>query len=439
MKVYIRAARTVEQLETQDGNGLAKPVIKQLIQIDPTSDYENGKGGKYCPWIIKMHKNGLLDKGDYTNLKDALEQFAKDFKKYPKQDINQYASVEEFLNDTHDVGNRELTDKEKKKMLKKQAHSAADEDKRLLIEDGDWQVWTPLTYAGSISLARTGGNKASWCTAYEGNDHYWRSYSSKGPLYIFINTKNPNEKYQTHFQTDSWFYDINDRELGKTAFLNFCAEHPKIGTFFEIKSENGVQYRAGVPMQYDPKATTITLADGVTKMPDFKIPDACTEFILPDTITDIPAGIFRNSHIQTLVANNLERIGANAFRDSAITNIKLSTVLKIGSSAFRGCKNITSLGLNTSEEVTIGSYAFSDTPITEVTILPTMQLFMAAFDNCNDLTVDWQGNDDEFEFADIKLLLLDPDKYPKMFESNKGWVNIQAPDGTLYEASPDEK
>ena len=442
MKVYIRASRTVEQLETQDGNGLPKPLIKQLIQLDPTSDYDNGKGGKYCPWIIRMHKSGSLKKEDYRNLADALEQFAKDFRKYPVQDINQYKSVEDFLNDTHEVGNRELTDKEKKKMLKKQAHSAADEDKKLLVEDGDWQVWTPLTYAGSISLARWGGEKASWCTAYEGNDSWYRSYTSKSPLYIFINTKNPGEKYQTNFGRgpgdESWFYDIHDREQGKEAFLNFCAAHPKIGKFFEVKSENGVLYRAGVPMQYDPKATTITLSDEVTKMPSFTIPAACKEFILPDTITDIPAGVFKGSHVETVVANNINRIGANAFRDSAITNIDLSTVHQIGSSAFRGCKNITTLDLNTTDDISIGSYAFADTPITNITILPTMSLIMASFDECHDLVVDWQAEDSDFEFSEIKLLKVDPDKCPTLFNTNKGWVDIQTPDGTIYEATSEK-
>lgn len=434
MKLYIRAARTVEQLETQEGTGLAKPVVKQLIELDPTANYEAGKGGKYCPWILRMHKNGTLKKEDYTNLKDALELFSKEYKKYPKSDLNQYKSVEEFLNDTHDVGNRELTDKEKAKMLKKQAHRADDQDKEFLIADGNWEVWRPLTYAGSISLAREGGHKAQWCTAYEGNDHYWRSYSSKGPLYIFLNKADPDEKYQTHFETNSWFYDIDDRELGQTAFINFCAEHPKIGKFFEVVSENGVMSRAGVPLQYDPKATKIILPENCTKLPDFRFPEACREVVLPDGVTDIPAGVFRGSNVVTVTANNIERIGANAFRDSAITNIDLTGVARIGSSAFRNCKNMTNLVLNTTDELTIGSYAFADDQFQAVDVLPTMHLSMAAFDGCPNLVVTWKAEDEAYEFADIKALVLDADKCPELLNANKGFITIKTTSGETYEA-----
>ena len=68
MKVYIRAARTVEQLEQQEGQGLPKPMLRRLIALDPTSDYDNGKGGKYCPWIIRMYKNKLLTEDEFLNL-----------------------------------------------------------------------------------------------------------------------------------------------------------------------------------------------------------------------------------------------------------------------------------------------------------------------------------------------------------------------------------
>ena len=441
MKLYVRssekitAARTIEQLQEQEGKGLPKQVFNQLIAVDPTSDAANGKGGKYCPWILRMYKNESLKKEDFTNLKDALEMFVKDYKKYPKQDIGQYKSVEEFLADTEAVGNRELTDKEKKKMLKKQAHQAGDSDREFLVRDGEWEVWKPLTYAGSISLAREGGEKASWCTAYEGNDHYWNSYTRQGPLYIFLKDNDPTAKMQLHFPTDSW-YDFNDRSRGMDAFYTFCSEHPKIGKLFEIKSEGGLLTRAGEVVQYDAKAEEIIIPEGVTRLPDFRFPEACKKVVIPDSMTDIAAGAFRGSNVETVVANNIQKIGANAFRESAITNIDLSTVTKIGSSSFRNCKNLHDLDLNP-DEVSIGSYAFAENLFTDLTVSPSMKLFMGAFDACEDLVVTWAKEDEPFEFSQIKMLVLAKDKCPELFETNKGYVTIKTTSGEVFEADKD--
>jgi len=228
MKRYIRSAVSVENLKTQFAKEIPEDVFTELIELDPTSNYSSGKGGKYCPWILKQYNAGNITESDYDNLKDALDLFSKQYKRYPNPDIGAYKTFEDFLAATHAVGNRELTEKEKAKLLKKQAHHASDDDKKFLVSEDNWEVWQPLTYAGSISLARDGGKKASWCTAYEGNDHYWKRYTSQGPLFIFLNKSDPSEKYQLHLQTDSW-YDIDDRSQGMPAFYDFCAQHPVIG------------------------------------------------------------------------------------------------------------------------------------------------------------------------------------------------------------------
>lgn len=545
MKVYVSAVVSIENLKTQFAPDMDGRKFEELIEIDPTADFQKNKGGKYCPWIFRQEKKGNLTQGDYVNLKDALGYFLQNYKKYPKSDIGQYKTVQEFLEDTETVGNRELTDKEKAKLLKKQAHHAGDSDKKFLVEDGDWEVWQPLTHAGSISLARTGGEKATWCTAYEGDDYYWKSYSRRGPLYIFINTKDPKEKYQLHFESNSW-YDIEDVSKGMNKFYEFCAEHPDIGDFFKVESKGGVQYRAGSLIGYDDAATEIIIPDGMTNLPSMRFPTGVQRLVIPDSIHElnqgqfqslselvsirlpngiteipqlafsrcsalesieipdsvlaygssafadcvklktikhsssvthiydncfmncknletslpdsvtyigtnvfngidmasvrIPAGVskiskasFQNSDIPDIDLNNVTIIGANAFRGSSVENINLSKVIQIGSSSFRGCHSLKHIEFNP-EGVAVGPYAFADNEFTDsVVIHPTTQLGLAVFDDCPNVTIKWNKEDEDYEFYNIKLLIFDETKCPKLLKANQGYVPIETTSGKKYE------
>ena len=322
--------------------------------------------------------------------------------------------------------------KEQQKELKKRAHHANTEDKEFICEDGDWEVWKPLTYEGSISLARTGGVKARWCTAYEGNDNYWRSYSAKGPLYIFINTQNPHEKYQLHIPTKSW-YDINDDSQGMNAFYQFCGEHRVIGEIFEVKNEGGVLSQAGEIVNYADNATEIHIPDYIKKLPNFKFPATCKYVSIPDGVDTINADAFRGTKVETCEFSGVTKIGASAFRDSAIRNINLKSVDKFGSSSFRNCKNLTNVEFFDGP-ITLGSYAFAETPITgELAITPDFKITMGTFDDCPNLTIVWEKPDEPYEFSNIKELVLDEATCPQLLETNKGYIRIRTTGGQVYE------
>lgn len=427
MKVYIKAVQ-IADLKKQYPD-IQDRLFKELINLDPTADYDTDKRGKYGPWILKQYKLGNLTRNDFDNVKDALEMFARDYRLYPKSDLNTYATVAEFLQDTHAVGNRELSEKEQAKLLKKHAHNAGDADKEFLVEDDTFEVWKPLTYAGSISLARSGGVKASWCTAYEGNDRYWESYTKDGPLYIFLNKHDPSEKYQLHIPSNSW-YDIHDYSLGMDAFDDeFCIEHPIIADYFDVRHENGVKTRAGVITGYDKDATEIILPEGVTRIPNYAIPKSCTRYVVPDSVTSIASGAFARSNIEELVFNHLDTIDAGAFQGSAIKDIDFTKIDTIGSSAFRNCQNLTTLNLNPNGK--FGSYAFGDNKnITgTVTVYPTMKVTMGLFNGCSNLTVDWRAGDIPegrlFDIDDIKLLIVNKEACPRLVSLNEGYIPIQ--------------
>ena len=84
----------------------------------------------------------------------------------------------------------------------------------MFYEDSDWVVYIPETYAASCKL----GQGTSWCTASTESSDYYDDYTEDGPLYIIINKKDKNEKYQFHFETDS-FMDIDDDDIDLFAFF----------------------------------------------------------------------------------------------------------------------------------------------------------------------------------------------------------------------------
>lgn len=345
MKIYVKAAVSIENLKAQFAPDMDDELFNRLIELDPTANLEQNKGGKYCPWIFRQYNKGNLTEADFDNLYDALHMFSTQYRKYPKTDLGQYKTVEEFLQDTHTVGNRELTEKEKAKLLKKQAHNAGDEDKRFLVEDGEWEVWQPLTYQGSISLARQGGEKASWCTAYEGNDNYWRSYTNRGPLYIFINKNDPRAKMQLHFDSNSW-YDFNDRSQGMEAFYRFASEHPAIEKLFEIKSVDGIQYRAGEVVGFDPQAKDLIFNDEVTSI-THKFPEGLERvaFLNPNCAitSDMFKGLTKLYRVKLPTA--LKEIPTRCFEGcTSLESLKIpDTVTVYKQSAFSGCTNLRDL------------------------------------------------------------------------------------------------
>lgn len=77
-----------------------------------------------------------------------------------------------------------------------------------IYEDSKWVLLTPKTREAAILY----GKGTQWCTAATESTNYFDYYNDRGPLYILINKKNPEEKYQYHLPTNS-FMDITDCEV----------------------------------------------------------------------------------------------------------------------------------------------------------------------------------------------------------------------------------
>lgn len=102
--------------------------------------------------------------------------------------------------------------------------------------DGEWEMWKPATFEKVCELAELGGTKATWDIAY---DKMWfDNCNEKGPIYIFVNTAT-GEKYASCPATKTWFFDENDMNLGKDAFISFLDQHPK---FADALGNDGYDY-----------------------------------------------------------------------------------------------------------------------------------------------------------------------------------------------------
>jgi hypothetical protein len=66
----------------------------------------------------------------------------------------------------------------------------------------------PDLYPTSCEL----GSGTQWCTATGNTDSYFLRYIEKGPLFIFIDNSNSKNKFQVHFESES-FMDSKDNAI----------------------------------------------------------------------------------------------------------------------------------------------------------------------------------------------------------------------------------
>ena len=172
-------------------------------------------------WVLKMYKNyptatmshirtGLLHNDNGTGFLDIFHR-AKTLHLLQgrENDINSYTRFSQMRDVVSRFNVAELqgnnTQRKKNNMTDEQ--KAAKNDIDVVYQDEKWFVLVPKSYEASVYW----GSDTKWCTAYKDSRHYYDSYSKKGKLYININ-KETREKYQFHFETDS-FMDSEDETI----------------------------------------------------------------------------------------------------------------------------------------------------------------------------------------------------------------------------------
>lgn len=92
--------------------------------------------------------------------------------------------------------------------LQRKAHLDVEAGKENIYEDDNWKVYAVHNKGTACEL----GKGTDWCTAAPGLNYFERYYSEKDPLFVFINKKDPTEKYQFHYGTEQ-FMDKDDHPV----------------------------------------------------------------------------------------------------------------------------------------------------------------------------------------------------------------------------------
>jgi hypothetical protein len=204
-------------------------LFRKLVKIDPTYNENKDKLGTYGKWILNMYKKEKFKEEDFYKITEDLQNFEDNKRKFKNKDINQYKSTRELFIALKDIKDTEedLSDRQLQRRQKNKSKRLADDmqdEANLVFEDENWEVWVPLTTEASCAL----GEGTRWCTAANSSYNQFSSYSKQGNLYININKQDPEEKYQFHFETNS-FMDSEDSSID---LMDFLGENPDLKKFY---------------------------------------------------------------------------------------------------------------------------------------------------------------------------------------------------------------
>ena len=335
-KTYLETKNTNKSDKNESGKKIPFKIFMSFVAADPTSKIPQGmdvnratpqdmqkiKIGKYVEWIIKNYispkiefQSGITDPNSPAvkqGIKEWQDLFLEDLYK-TTQDLMKFdrfknrlpielrnidnLTPETLYDNVKDFSleKTKASKEEKKEASQTYSHPGADNVTRLtnwtvvkITRTDDLGKDAACFYGGSHNEPSKGETR--WCTSSPGLT-YWKSYLSRGPLYVVIPNSPtafrgfgkevgdisglPANRYQFHFQ-DKQFMDADDRQIDLVAFLK---DNPDLKDYFKPEMmENILQ---GVDKN---KATVDYPRDPASK---FMALYGTEEFInsLPKTIT----------------------------------------------------------------------------------------------------------------------------------------------------------
>jgi len=335
-KTYLETKNTNRPGKNESGKKIPFKIFMSLVAADPTSKIPQGmdanratpedmqkiKIGKYVEWLIlnfispKIEfESGITDPNspavkkaikewqdlfleDLYKTTQDLMKFERNKNKLPQEyrDINKltpqtlYDQVKDFS-----LEKTKASKQEKKEASQTYSHPGADNVTRLsnwtvvkITRTDDLGKDAACFYGGSHNEPSKGETR--WCTSSPGLT-YWKSYLSRGPLYVVIPNSPtpfkdfgkgvgdisglPANRYQFHFQ-DKQFMDADDRQIDLVEFLK---KNEDLKTYFKPEMMENIMQ--GVDKN---KATVDYPRDPASK---FMVLYGTEEFInsLPKSIT----------------------------------------------------------------------------------------------------------------------------------------------------------
>jgi hypothetical protein len=180
--------------------------------------------GKYTKLLLNLFQKGKLKQEDISKVKEYLTYA---YKYHVPLDINKIQSLSDIYNSIKKYMNVDTQD------LAVIMNSLSSDDYKVLLDGNEWLILQPLNEKAACYL----GVGTQWCTTYgpysmtkyyQDRENYYDRYMKQGPLYIIINKKNNEEKYQFHFESEQ-FMDSNDRNANTRELLH---NNPEVRNYF---------------------------------------------------------------------------------------------------------------------------------------------------------------------------------------------------------------
>ena len=358
----------------------------KIIKIDPT--YQDGKDsvGKYGKWLLGLYKKDNPLEYDVEliyNVLNAYDIYKNDRKKEIEKDINKIKSIDDLYDAVNNVGDAELSARQQERELRNS------KDIKKIFEDNKWEIWIPLSYAGSCTL----GKGTEWCTAYSENDSYYKDYTSQGPLYVFINKQNPKEKYQLHVETNSFMNkDDNIVNLGDVLSTDDKLKEFVYSNIYGCETDEDGNFIYDGKNRIPKNATKIIITDSVKYIRDSEFSRfyELESIIIPNSVISIGNDAFFNcKSLQSItIPNSVKAIGFEAFSwCTSLQSITIpNSVKSIGFEAFSYCKSLQTVTIPDSL-IAIAECLFMDCTSLQSITIPDSVISIGdyAFDGCDNL------------------------------------------------------
>ena len=232
LKIYLTPEETNKWMKEKTEEENKRFLEKNFFQRLENYQYIQ----KYLVWVVKQYiKNYWIFPEDCERLNKELETFSRLNHTLEKKDINQY-TFEEFSDLALKLEGQQ-TANEKERMIK-------ENEAEKIFENENWLLIHPKTKEADILY----GKGTRWCTAATDSYNYFDHYNNQGPLYILINKNNPEEKYQFHWESNS-FMNIYDRTINDEEKARILSDAGLKNKLIEIVSSKRT-YKEGTEKSY---------------------------------------------------------------------------------------------------------------------------------------------------------------------------------------------
>ncbi len=222
----LESVKSIDDIYHTYYSDIVRTFFDMIIAADPTT--KPNKMGGYCKWLLNLYKNDSnFNLEDLYKATEYLKLFHRFKSKLPSKnkDINNIKSLPDLARIIEPF----------EEPVPELLSSAENKNAAFVHSFEDFDLYIPTTY----EQARDLGRGTRWCTSAD-SDHgrrLFENYIFKGKLYILITKKEPDIKYQFHFE-ELQFMDRYDAPIRKS----FFDLYPDVKEYFQPQIDEILKY-----------------------------------------------------------------------------------------------------------------------------------------------------------------------------------------------------